>query len=314
MNNQFPLVTVNILSHNRKDELRITLQKVFEQDYENIEVIVVDNASTDGALELVEKEFLDVKIIRLNKNIGIAGWNEGFKAARGEYVLVLDDDSYPLNRTIGDGINQFNKNSNLRIVAYSVYNSRTKIFQTEDFSYRPHLFVGCGALIKSSLFNEIGCFNELYFIYLHELDYSLRCYDNGFDIIYLQNSSIVHHQSLKSRGEKNEDPFTSEYSYFHYFLSHSIFILQNFNFIFSIVFILKYLLNRLIICLRYPYLKAFFKALHGLMSMLNVILLNRKVARFEVQKFYNYGNMALVDRFYFPNFRKPRLFSFKKYA
>ena len=50
-----PLVTVNILSYNRKDELRNTLTKVFEQDYKNIEVIVVDNASTDGSGEMVKK-------------------------------------------------------------------------------------------------------------------------------------------------------------------------------------------------------------------------------------------------------------------
>jgi len=311
MNNQFPLVTINILSYNRKDELRITLQKVFEQDYKNIEVVVVDNASTDGAPEMVEQDFPQVKLIRLKKNIGIAGWNEGFKEAKGEYVLVLDDDSYPVNKSIENGIKQFNKKSNLRIVAYQVLNSRTKKSQTADFSYRPHLFVGCGALIKSSSFKEVGYFNELYFIYLHELDYSLRCYDNGFDIMYLPNQTIIHHQSLKSRGKKNEEPFTSEYSYYNYFLSHSIFILQNFYFVFSIIFLLKYLINRLIICFKYPYLKTFFKALHKLISMLNVILLNRKVARFEVQKFYNYGNMALIDRFFFPNFKKPKIFTRK---
>ncbi len=44
-----PLVTVNILSYNRRDELRNTLNKVFEQDYKNIEVIVVDNSSSDGS-------------------------------------------------------------------------------------------------------------------------------------------------------------------------------------------------------------------------------------------------------------------------
>ena len=312
MNNQFPLVTVNILSYNRRDELRITLQKVFEQDYRNIEVMVVDNASTDDTSEMVEKEFPNVKIIKLKKNIGIAGWNEGFKAARGEYVLVLDDDSYPTTKAIYDGLNQFFKNGNLGIVAYNIYNLRTKEYQTKDFKKRPFLFIGCGALIKNNLLKEIGFFNELYFIYLHELDYSLRCYDNGFDIIYLPDSKIIHHQSLKSHGGKSENPFTSEYSYYHYFLSHSIFILQNFNLLFSIIFILKYLLNRLIICFKYPYLKAFFKALHRLMSMINVIVLNRKVARFEVQKFYNYGNMALFDRFYFPNFRKPRIFAFNK--
>ena len=88
--NEQPLVTVNILSFNRKDELRNTLTKVYEQDYKNIEVIVVDNASSDGSPEMVKNEFPKVQLIQLEKNIGIAGWNEGFEIAKGEYVLVLD--------------------------------------------------------------------------------------------------------------------------------------------------------------------------------------------------------------------------------
>jgi len=99
MNNQ-PLVTVNILSYNRKDELRNTLTKVFAQDYKNIEVIVVDNASSDGSSEMVKNEFPSVQLIQMEKNIGIAGWNEGFKIAKGDYVLVLDDDSYPEEQSI----------------------------------------------------------------------------------------------------------------------------------------------------------------------------------------------------------------------
>lgn len=55
--NEEPLVTVNILSFNRKDELRNTLTKVYDQDYKNIEIIVVDNASGDGSSEMVKKNF-----------------------------------------------------------------------------------------------------------------------------------------------------------------------------------------------------------------------------------------------------------------
>ena len=140
-----PLVTVNILSFNRKDELRNTLSKVFEQDYKHIEVIVVDNASSDGSPEMVEKEFPAVNLIRLNKNIGIAGWNEGFRIAKGEYVLVLDDDSYPDRNTISNGIKSFNNSGQLGIIAFNIYNNRLQNYETIDFQTRPRFFVGCGA-------------------------------------------------------------------------------------------------------------------------------------------------------------------------
>ena len=92
--NYQPLVTVNILSFNRIDELRNTLTKVYEQDYKNIEVIVVDNASSDGSSEMVNNEFPSVQLIQMEKNIGIAGWNEGFKVAKGGDVFVLGDDAF----------------------------------------------------------------------------------------------------------------------------------------------------------------------------------------------------------------------------
>lgn len=305
MKNQHPLVTVNILSHNRKEELRVTLQKVFEQDYTNIEVIVVDNASIDGAPEMVSIEFPEVRLIRLNKNIGIAGWNEGFKDAKGEYVLVLDDDSYPIDKTIINGVYQFFEKRDLGITSYNIYNLRTGKSQTEDFNEKPYLFAGGGALIKKQLIEKIGYFNELYFIYLHELDYSLRCYDNNFDILYLKDSTVIHMQSMKSRGKKEQNPFTSEYWYYNYFISHSIFIVQNFYFVFSLMFFLKYILNRIIICIRYFYIKSFFKALYKFLSMIPKVISGRKVASLKVQKFYHYGNMALIDRFFFPNFKRP---------
>jgi len=311
MNNQFPLVTINILSYNRKDELRITLQKVFEQDYKNIEVVVVDNASTDGAPEMVEQDFPQVKLIRLKKNIGIAGWNEGFKEAKGEYVLVLDDDSYPTTKAIYDGLYRFFRNENLGIVAYNIYNLRTGRSETEDFNERPYLFVGCGALIKRTLINKIGYFNEMYFIYSHELDYSLRCYNKNIDIVFLKKSTVIHNQSMKSRGKETQDPNTSEYFYYHCFLSNSIFILQNFHIIFSLIFFLKHILNRLIICFKYPYIKSFFLALYKVISIFNKIILSRRVACLKVQKFYHFGNIPFIDRFYFPNYRKINLIKFK---
>ncbi|MEO8232502.1 MAG: glycosyltransferase, partial [Ignavibacteriota bacterium] len=63
--NDNPLVTVNILSFNRKDELRNTITKVYEQDYKNIEVIVVDNASSDDSAEMVRTEFPEVQLIQM---------------------------------------------------------------------------------------------------------------------------------------------------------------------------------------------------------------------------------------------------------
>ncbi len=290
------LVTINILSFNRKGELRNTLTKVKEQNYKNIEIIVVDNASNDGSPEMVKIEFPAVKLIELKKNIGIVGWNEGFRAAEGEFVLVLDDDSYPDFNTISEGIKSFNNSSKLGIIAFNIYNNRVKKSETIDFMIRPRFFVGCGALIKNEVLLKIGLFNPLYFIYYHELDFSARCYNAGFDIKYLADTFIFHNQNLLSRGKKEEDPYRSEYRFKNYFISYSIFLIQNFNFNLVIIHLMKWLINRTLVCLRFFFVKGYFKAILHLAIISPEIIKHRKPLTLNVQRFYEFGNIPLIDK------------------
>ncbi len=224
MNN--PLVTVNILSFNRKDELRITLTKVFEQDYKNIEVIVVDNASTDGTQEMVKEEFPQVKLIELEENIGIAGWNKGFEIAKGEYVLVFDDDSYPEESTIKIGLEKLNLRPNTKIIALNVYNTKLKFYETKNYSEYPFSFIGCGAIIKKDLIDEIGGYNRLYFLYHNELDLSIRCLNCGYKIFFAKDANIIHNLSPKNRNSNNIQPLIGSIRYTNYYYSYMIFILR----------------------------------------------------------------------------------------
>ncbi|MBL1214840.1 MAG: glycosyltransferase family 2 protein [Ignavibacteriae bacterium] len=295
-----PLVTVNILSFNRKEELRITLTKVFEQDYKNIEVIVVDNASEDGTQRMVQSEFPAVKLIQLKKNIGIAGWNKGFEAAKGEYVLVLDDDSYPEKETICDGVKAFNEgNKKLGIVAFKIYNNRYNFYETEGFTKKPRFFVGCGAMISKNVLNHVGFFNSQYFIYYHELDYSARCYDNDYDIILHSTAQVIHNQTLKSRGENNTNPFQSGYRYKYYFLSYSIFLIQNFNLNYTSIYLIKWWCNRLLVCIKMNYWVEFFQSSLLVLKEMKKIRGKKKILKPAIQKYYDYGNIELFDRNYF---------------
>ncbi|MCF8241886.1 MAG: glycosyltransferase family 2 protein [Melioribacteraceae bacterium] len=298
-----PLVTVNILSYNRIEELRNTLTKVFDQDYKNIEVIVVDNASADGSPEMVEKEFPNVKLIKLEKNIGIAGWNRGFEIAKGEFVLVLDDDAYPDITSLNLGVSYLKSNCSYGIVAYRIENKRYHLSETANFFDPPKMFVGCGALISNSVINSIGYFNERIFIYYHELDYSARCYNAGYKIKYLDKAKIYHLQSSSGRNDYSINPFISSFRFYNYFISFSIFLFSYFHYRHAIKYFGKWIVNRLIICFRYSYYKSFIKALVYIFANIRGIVSERKVLDKNVQQFYNNGNHALVDRLYFPTFR-----------
>lgn len=299
-----PLVTVNILSFNRKEELRNTLTKVFEQDYKNIEVIVVDNASTDGSPEMVEKDFPDAILIKLDKNIGIAGWNKGFEIAKGEYVLVLDDDSYPAFDTINKLLESIQSNEKHGIVAAKIVNTSLNFCETENYPKNPISFVGCGALIDKKKLMQVGYFDPNIFIYLNELDLTARFIDKGYSVIYSEKAVIYHNQSANSRGDST-NPFLNDYRYKNYFWGMSYFLMTKFSLQNILIYQAKWLLNRFIIALFYNKLLLFFKYLFNLIAKMGIIISKRKILNNSTQKFYRHGNVfALVDRDYFPNFRK----------
>lgn len=94
MSQQAPLVSVVIVNYNRAELLRRCLQSVFAQRYRPIEVIVVDNGSVDDSLDVVRTGFPDARVISLDRNAGFAeGNNIGVREARGEFVVLLNNDS-----------------------------------------------------------------------------------------------------------------------------------------------------------------------------------------------------------------------------
>src|SRR5690606_2358418 len=80
------------------------------------EVVVVDNASSDGSPAKVEKEFPGVRVIALDTNTGVAAFNRGVDAATGDVVLVLDDDSWPEPGAVEAGLRTLAENPRLGAV------------------------------------------------------------------------------------------------------------------------------------------------------------------------------------------------------
>lgn len=288
--NEKPFVTINILSFNRKDELRNTITKVFEQDYKNIEVIVVDNASSDGSPEMVEKEFPKVQLIRLEKNIGIAGWNEGFKVAKGEYVLVLDDDSYPEDKTIEIALNEILSNSVYGVIACSVFNLQKKEYETKNFIQgEVKAFIGCGALIRKSLFEITGYFSPPFFIYLHEEDFSIRVIERGFRVIFNSKAIIFHANSQKNRliNERKID----NRRYFYGLRNILIFLFIYFDLSKVFIRMIKISIGRILFGIRFG---CFFTALKAIISFLILIpslYKKRHVISYQTQKYFEFGKI-----------------------
>lgn len=196
----WPMVTVNILAFNRKDEVRITLSKIINDlDYPKdcLEIIVVDNASTDGTKEMVRSEFPEVKLIANDTNVGISAWNMGFKIGRGDYFLVLDDDSAP-ESGLKEAIAYLEQHDEVGVLACNIIGGAF----TTDKSNLEHKqdwigFIGCGAIITRRAIESVGGYADWIFVYAHEWEYGIRCLDHGHVIKYFEDC-VVHHRASKA--------------------------------------------------------------------------------------------------------------------
>ena len=190
-----PTVTIVLLVYNRRDELRRTLSEMLEGcDYDSdlIDVVVVDNASEDASAEMVRAEFPQVQLIRREVNCGISGWNDGFAVAKGDLVLVLDDDCYLPGDRLRRAVASMEEHE-ADMVSFSVIAADYPEHRF-DLDYKTGLltFWGCAALIRRSALDEVGGFDPEIFVWAHEVEFMIRFYDKGFRHLHLPEVTAVH--------------------------------------------------------------------------------------------------------------------------
>ena len=229
-------VSIIIVNWNTKKLLQDCLKSVFEQTKGvNIEVIVVDNASTDGSQDMVGKEFPVVVLIKNKENRGFAAANnQGIAVARGRYVLLLNSDTIVLEDVIAKttafadanpaagvvGCRVLNPDRSLQPTCFmfpSVLNmflSSTylyKIFPKSRFFGRERMtwwdrndvrevdvVTGCFMLIRREAIEQVGVFDEQFFMYAEETDWCYRFKEKDWKIMFAPVGEIVHYGGQSS--------------------------------------------------------------------------------------------------------------------
>ncbi len=207
------LVSVVILNWNRKDDLKETLESVSHQTYNNFEIIVVDNGSTDGSDEMMEHDFPNSRLIKLERNTGIAGYNVGMQNSQGRYIAVLDNDVILEAHWLARAVEELDKDAQLGIIAGRVLNYYTKEESAfwsyglgddwVDKEFYTTVFIGCSAMIKREVFDKVGGYPEDYFFYYNEDVMAAKTVNAGYSIKYMPNILCYHKLSLKQRPRKN---------------------------------------------------------------------------------------------------------------
>jgi GT2 family glycosyltransferase len=209
------LVSIVIVHLKGVEMLRGCLTSVLLQTHRPLEVIVVDNGSTDGSIEMMRSDFPAVRIVRSERNLGYAGGNNlGVTVAKGEYVVLLNDDTVVAaqwleellraldrpdvavvcSKVITEGIPEafYEMNGTLSYVGYNIM---------RHFADMTEVFFAGGASMAFRR-SVVGIpFPEEYFLYQEDVHLSWRMRLLGYDVRMAPRSIVHHLGSITTRGQ-----------------------------------------------------------------------------------------------------------------
>ena len=196
---------------------------------ENMEVIVVDNASKENEASVIQKRYPLVKTIRSDKNLGFAGGNNlGIKAAKGKYLFLINNDTIFKDFSIQALIDRLKSSPNIGVVCpkirfvwnnnpiqYAGYTPLSNITVRNraigygeedkgqyDTSHPTPYAHGAAMLIKREALEKVGLMPECYFLYYEEIDWSMIFTHTGYEIWY-EPACTIYHKESQSTGQSS---------------------------------------------------------------------------------------------------------------
>ncbi len=318
---KLPLVSCIVVTYNSEKYIKSCLTALSKVNYKNLEIILVDNQSTDKTISVAQKFGKNVKLISNPKNDGYAGGHSlGIQHSTAKYVFLLNPDTVVTPDFLLPMVEVAEGNSKIAAVQPAVYlakktkslNLTGKVTHYLGFDWLRDYeattlpqsgeiisFSGSGVLLKISAYKSVGGLDANYFMYYEDSDLGWRLRMNGFSIWFCAESIIYHdykfipdetYQSLKQKlfwAERNR-----LYTFFkNYELSTLVLLLP--IFIFMEFSLLVYFLTK-------GWLGTKLKSYVSLWQVKNQLLKSRK----KVQK-----QRTLNDRFVASQFKSRMDFS-----
>ena len=223
-----PFVSIIVLNYNSKHWLKNCLESLAKLNYprDRYEVIVADNASTDGSIEFLRECFPWVKVVRFNRNLGFSeGNNRAVRYAKGKYIAFLNPDTevdkdwlielikvmeeHPELASCGgkvlflkkkDVIQNAGHKITLIGIPYPVGYCEKDKGQYDRARYTLAAS-GCAMLVRRDAFEKVGGFDSDYFLYVEEGDLGLRFWLYGYKVMYVPKAIAYHELGAWARGK-----------------------------------------------------------------------------------------------------------------
>jgi GT2 family glycosyltransferase len=220
-----PLASIVIPNWNGIEHLPGCLDSLRKQTYNNTEVILVDNGSTDGSQALVTGQYPEVRLVALERNLGLTGGNNiGFDAARGEILISLNNDTEVHPLFVEALVIALREHSEAGMAAAKMllFDRRDQIHSAGDgygqdgipfnrgvwqpdegqFDEPGWIFGGCGGAVayRRAMLDDVGTFDESFFMYCEDVDLNWRAQLAGWRCWYAPQAIVYHKLSATGGG------------------------------------------------------------------------------------------------------------------
>lgn len=185
-----------LITYNRRDALLRTLERIEANtttDRADYEIIVVDNRSSDGTAEALAQHYPHVAVLRSNENLGMPARNIALDAAGGDYIAILDDDSYPAPGSTERAMDYMDSCETVGAVTGRVELPDGRC----EASAMPGVLIGCASIIRKAVIDQIGGFAPEFFRQAEEYDFSFRLAAAGWTVERFEDL-VFHHDKHAS--------------------------------------------------------------------------------------------------------------------
>ena len=315
------LVSIVVVNYNGEEILKRMLDSVYNLNYTNYEVILVDNASSDGSVDFVRKNYKKVRIVQNSKNEGYTGINSALKFCRGKYIFFLNNDielekdcltelfkaakSTKAAMLAPKLVNFYDKSlqSGGTWVSRAFYNGHLKAAKNERIKEIPYMGVCLIDRVVTDMFGYL--FDPDYFIYAEDLDLGLRLRLLGLKTLLVPSAVIYHlHAATMGKEKGYKRTFLMERN-----LLTTFFKILSFK---SILIYMPYVFGlRLIAVLKDLITLRFMNGCARIAAMLWILANFKKISRKReaLQKARKMG-----DNFIFQVFSEKELFKFRHFT